>query len=273
MYEDFSVLLSVYNNENFLFLEEAVNSIYFIQTVRPSEIILVKDGPLDKNLNNIIKKLKKDIPILKVIGYSKNRGLGYALNYGLKHCCNELVFRMDTDDIAGKYRFEKQLDLFKSNKEISIIGSSIQEFRLIPGDLNQKRNVPISSNNINKFKFFRNPFNHMTVGFKKSIVMDVGGYLEMPYYEDYYLWMRMLKYHKGLNISDSLVYARIGNDMIGRRQGLLMFKNELAFQKKLIDSDLITLTTFLRNILIRAVPRLLNKRILEYFYKKTLRKQ
>jgi glycosyltransferase involved in cell wall biosynthesis len=201
----FSVLLSVYKNESSRNLLDSINSIYQEQTIKPAEIILIKDGWLTNELDDAIKYLLSTTPPLKVYGYRQNRGLGYALNYGLKKCSNELVFRMDTDDISLPERFEKQLKYLEINPELAIVGSTINEFLHTPNDIRQMRRVPLTQANIEASKNKRNPFNHMTVLFKKSSVLKVGGYVDMPGYEDYYLWMRLLQENKGANISEPLV--------------------------------------------------------------------
>lgn len=268
----FSVLLSVYKHEDPISFFKAIESITKYQTIKPSEIIIVKDGDLSENLENTLNILKDELSYLKVFGYSVNRGLGFALNYGLERCSFDLVFRMDTDDIAHPERFEIQLNCLKNNPDVSIIGSNIEEFNIVPGDLEQFRIVPITSEEIHNYKQKRNPFNHMTVLFKKSIVQELGGYKEMPGYEDYYLWIRLLEKSDGINIDKSLVYARIGNSMIKRRQGIEFMIKEFRFQFTLLCENLISIRFFLRNVFIRGLPRLLPSSILQIVYTKLLRK-
>ena len=267
----FSVLLSVYNKEDPKYLEKALDSIYKAQACKPSEIILIKDGELTYALNETIVKKVKEIKVLKVFGYKKNKGLGYALNFGLKKCSNEFVFRMDCDDISHPLRFKKQLKFLKK-KGIAIVGTQIEEFNFYPGDLKRYRKVPITSFEINKKKTFKNPFNHMTVGFKKSVVESVGGYKEVNNYEDYFLWLRVLKNHSGYNINIPLVYARVGNDMIGRRYGYSIFINEIKFQNLIFKKKLITKIHYYLNLIMRAMPRLLPKPFISFLYKSFLRK-
>ena len=105
----FSVLLSVYHKEKAEFLDEALNSIV-CQTLKPDEIIIVEDGPLTNELNNVLDKFETENKCVKRVPLKVNSGLGKALNEGLKHCSNDLVARMDTDDIAFPDRFEKQVE-------------------------------------------------------------------------------------------------------------------------------------------------------------------
>lgn len=268
----FSVLLSIYSKENAFFLEACLKSIFDEQTVKPNEIILIKDGSLTPELEMMILDLQKKNPFLKVYGYRKNKGLGYALNYGIRKCSNELVFRMDTDDISVPGRFEKQLKYLENNPEVTIVGSTINEFLHTPNDISQTRQVPLNPSDIESKKDKRNPFNHMTVLFKKSIIIKVGGYIDMPGYEDYYLWMRLLQKHKGANIDEPLVHARIGNNMIERRQGISFLKKEIKFQRRLLKDSLIDYSKFIRNILVRGFPRILPVFLLKFLYAKLLRK-
>ena len=265
--------MSVYKKENPFFLEQALHSIIDKQSVKPNEIVIVKDGNLTKQLDNVLNKYYMKYPsILKVHGYPKNKGLGYALNYGLNKSSNEIIFRMDSDDIANPLRFEKQLEVFKRNKNnLAIVGSNIEEFNNKPHDLNRLRNVPSSSLEINKKKFHRNPFNHMTVAFLKSTILKCGGYKPMAGYEDYYLWMRVLKEFNGFNLSENLVYARVGNDMLGRRQGFRFFINEISFQKAIYFDGIQSFSSFIINVILRGLPRLLPKFALKIIYKYFLR--
>ena len=265
--------MSVYSKEDPLFLDKSLHSILVDQKIIPNEIVIVKDGTLTEPLDNVLSKYLIRYPsILKLYGYTENKGLGYALNYGLNKSSNEFIFRMDSDDIASPLRFEKQLEVFEENKNnLVIVGSNIEEFNSIPHDLNRFRNVPSSSLEINNKKFYRNPFNHMTVAFLKSPILKCGGYKHMPGYEDYYLWMRVLKEFNGFNLSENLVHARVGNGMIARRQGFIFLVNEFKFQRTLLTEELITYSDFIKNIFFRLFPRLLPKKILELIYTKILR--
>lgn len=267
----FSVLISVYKRENAQNLRNAIESISIHQTIVPSEIILVKDGILTFELEEMILFIKKKVSYLKVFGYEKNRGLGYALNYGLDKCTNDLVFRMDADDISNNERFQIQLNFLKQNPDISILGSSIEEFNYKPNDLKRIRKVPVTAIDIDKKKLIRNPFNHMTVCFKKSNILRAGGYLDMPGYEDYYLWLRVLNFSKGYNLDKPLVFARVGNDMFGRRHGIRFFINEIRFQKTIYNDGIQSFYSFIKNVIIRGIPRLFPKFILKLIYKNLLR--
>ena len=105
---EFSVLLSVFEKEDPSFLIKSIESIYY-QSTPPSEIILIKDGLLNVELESAIGDLEKKIPILKIYGYLKNKGLGYALNFGLAKCYKSsdgehIPFR-DGKNLTGTARY------------------------------------------------------------------------------------------------------------------------------------------------------------------------
>lgn len=272
----FSVLVSIYFKENPVFFRESLLSVYNKQSLKPNEIVLICDGVLTDELNNQIIYLKNQIPVLKVFSYKINKGLGYALNYGISKCSNELIFRMDADDISRSDRFEKQVFVFKNNPNLILIGSSICEFNYSLEDLNQFRIPPTDGSEIYESRFKRNPFNHMTVGFKKSKIKSVGGYKTMYNYEDYYLWLRLLKVYDFscfYNSEESLVYARIGTDFFKRRSGLTLARNEYLFQKTLFLENIITLKIFLKNIILRVPVRLLPQKMINMVFSNFLRKK
>ena len=111
----FSVLMSVYYKEKPEWLEFSLSSV-LDQTLLPNEIVIVKDGPIDDELNLVIDEYSNKNPeLFKVYSLNKNVGLGPALNYGMKQCQYDLIARMDSDDYIVPERFEKQLSIYKEN--------------------------------------------------------------------------------------------------------------------------------------------------------------
>ena len=267
----FSVLMSVYIKEKPEYLDKALESV-FNQTVTPDEVILVEDGPLTKELEKVIRKYKKEHSELKPIKYKENRGLGIALHDGLLECSNELVFRMDTDDICLTTRFEKQLKVFQE-KDVDIVGSNITEYDETMENITGERIVPENDEDIKKMAKKRNPMNHMTVAYKKESVISAGNYLNMMYFEDYYLWARMIENNcKFYNIQETLVNVRGGIDMIKRRGGKKYIKPIINFEKHLLKLELINKREFLINTTSRIGVSLIPNSVRLLVYKKALRK-
>ena len=221
----FSVLLSVYHKEKPEFFESSLESLYN-QTVKADEWVIVKDGPIPDGLQAVIDKYKAmpDVNI-KEVALEENRGLGVALSIGIKECSNELVARMDSDDISVPERFEWQLAEFEKNPDLDICGGQIIEFEEDPSKPIAERKVPLTHKEIVKFKKTRSAFNHVTVMYKKSKVLSAGNYRSVPLMEDYVLWVYMiLNGAVCMNIDKYLCRVRTDRNMIARRGGLSYFK-------------------------------------------------
>jgi len=253
----FSVLISVYNKEHPDLLKSALQSIWDNQSLKPSEIVIVKDGKLKSKLEDTLRHFAERAPV-KFVVLKKHKGLGLALAEGIKQCSNEIIARMDADDISLPHRFSSQIDFLNKNPDISLLSSNILEFSDNPGNPQSSRKVPDSHSKIIKFAKSRSPVNHMAVMFKKSAVLDAGNYQKFDIYEDYYLWARMLnKGYRAANIKDNLVYARFNNNTLSRRHGLKCFLQELKLQRSFYSMSFISVTRFIKNIILRAFPRLL----------------
>ncbi len=269
---NFSVLLSIYVNETPSNFNRAMQSIWDDQTVKPTEIILVQDGTLTEQLYETIAIWKKKLNnIFKIIQLKKNKGLGYALNTGLERCSFEIIARMDTDDISRENRFEKQIEILRNNN-IDICSSWVTEFEGNSTVVTSSRKVPKTHSLIYKYAKKRNPINHPAAMFKKKAVLKAGGYKEMLWFEDYYLWVRMLKCGcKFYNIQEPLVNMRAGAAQLQRRSGLEYAIKEYTFQKKLLDIGFLNKIEFLRNILLRLTIRIIPKKMISLIYHKILR--
>ena len=263
----FSVLMSIYYKEKPEYFDRAMKSIWDEQTVKPNEIVLVQDGKLTEELYEVINKWQDKLgDVFKTIPLEKNVGLGDALNIGIDKCSYELVARMDTDDIALPIRFEKQLEIF-SKKNIDICGSWVSEFDKNENKIISYRIVPENHEEIVKFAKKRNPINHPAVMYKKNSVLKAGGYKHMLWFEDYYLWVRMiLNGAKFYNIQQALVKMRAGYGQLTRRRGLKYAVEEYKFFKKLREINFINNIEFISNLIIRFSSRNLPKKILKIIY-------
>lgn len=271
----FSVLMSVYYKENPSWFRIALDSV-IKQTLQPNEIVLVEDGKLTDELYKVIEEYKNQYSnLFKIIPLEKNSGLGEALRVGILNCSNELIARMDTDDIARNDRFEKQIQFFQEHPNVDLVGSWISEFEDNPNKIISYRQLPTEHQEIYKFGQFRCPVNHMTVMYRKDAVLKAGNYQTFKNIEDYYLWGRMLKQGAIFaNIPECLVNVRAGNSMLKRRANLTYFFNsEFPLHTELYKMGFINLKQYLRNIsskfLLRAIPQW----AMAIIYRKFLRKE
>ncbi|HAM84908.1 MULTISPECIES: glycosyltransferase [Butyricimonas] len=269
----FSVLMAVYKKEQPLFFKEALRSV-FEQSLIPNEVVLVKDGPLTEELEQIIVDFSSKNEQLKVITLEKNQGLGEALRIGLNACSFDLVARMDSDDICKPYRFEKQIAFLKEHKEITIVGSWIEEFSDCKEEIEAIRELPQEDKQLKIFMKWRNPFNHMTVMFRKKDILAVGGYQPFYLLEDYYLWNRLANANYYFaNIGESLLWARGGYTMLERRGGWKYVVSESKLLKFMYRSGRINIVEFGANLMMKSIIRLIGKHLRHTIYTFFLRKK
>ena len=216
----YSVLSSVYASEKPEYLVQSIDSM-LKQTVVPDQFVLVKDGELTDELDKVIEKYRGMYPdIFTIVELKENSGLAIALDSGLKQCRNELVARMDTDDISVPDRCEKQLERFSQNEKLTVLGSNIDEFSDFPENVKRSRVVPSEYEQICKRIKRREPFNHPTVMFKKSEVQRCGGYGTLRRCQDFDLFSRMINMGcYAENINESLVLFRANEENYKRRKG------------------------------------------------------
>lgn len=270
-YPQFSVLMSLYIKEKVEYFNECMESI-LNQTVAPTEIVIVFDGPLSDELLDSVRKYKHLYPgLIKTIENEKNKGLGLALADGVPECSYELIARMDTDDISRRDRFEKQLDEFLKDPDLDICGSHIVEFEDSIDCIVAQRKVPLTNDEIREYQKRRDGFNHMSVMFKKASVLAAGNYQSCLLMEDTLLWANMfMNGAKGMNIDDSLVYVRIGKDMFERRGGLSYFKKYKLGRKKVYQTGFISFSDYCITLAVQLVVALLPNTLRGFVFKKIL---
>lgn len=270
----FSVLMPVYFKDDPVFFDKALHSVFTDQTVKPNEIVVVVDGPVGEDIESIIEKWRnsKEANVF-ICQLPSNVGLGKALQVGLKECRFDLVARMDSDDIARHDRFEVQIACFIADPDLVVCGSNISEFVDDFESPTSERKLPESSIDIAEFALRRNPINHPSVMFKRARVIEVGGYLDMPFFEDYYLWIRCIMAGFRLhNVQRNLVFMRGGKAQLLRRSGLNYAKHEYMFLHRIREIGFLKFSRFITLFLLRCSIRLAPVCIVKRIYS-VLRRQ
>lgn len=211
--------MSVYAKDNAEFLRFAMDSMWN-QTVPTDDFVLVCDGPLTEELNIVIDgMIEKHHETLHVVRLTQNGGLGNALNRGIEVCRNELIARMDADDISLPERCEKQLYRYSQKPDLCILGTQIREFIGSTYNIVSKRIVPCTYDEIKVFSRRRSPFNHPTVMFRKSTIQKLGGYPTLNRKEDLGLFILAVNTgHYCENLSDELLLYRTDKSNQKRRK-------------------------------------------------------
>lgn len=267
----FSVLMSLYIKEKAEYARTCFESLER-QTVCADEWVVIEDGMLNSELYALLDEWQEKNPnLIKRIKLRTNRGLGEALKEGVKHCSNELIARMDTDDICREDRFEKQLAEFRLDPGLDICGSHILEFDGNHRNIVCQRKVPLDNEDIVKYQKRRDGFNHVSVMFKKSAVLRAGNYQSCPLMEDTLLWAKMfLSGAKGKNIDDFLVYVRVGSDMFNRRGGMQYFKKYRDARRKVYETGFISRVDYVYTLAIQLIIALMPNKLRGFIYKKIL---
>lgn len=268
----FSVLMSLYEKERPEFLRQSLDSV-FNQTLPADEVVLVQDGPLTDELESVVEEFAMKYSSLKVIVCETNQGLGLALAEGLRHCSYDLVVRMDTDDICKPSRFERQVAFMNDHPEIAASGTWIDEFIETVDNVVSSRITVETPDEIKEFARKRNPLNHPTVAFRKNAVELVGSYLHFPLFEDWYLWVRLIKDGYQLaNIPEALLWFRTSPETFKRRGGWRYAKDSARFQFALQKYGFISFFEAVKNSCLRGAVYLMPNFIRGWVYNRFLRK-
>ncbi len=271
--EKYSVLMSLYLKEKPEYLRQAVDSM-LAQTVKPDEIVIVEDGPLTEELYAVVDEYTKAEPkLFHIVKSEKNIGLGLALNLGLRECRNELVARMDTDDISKPHRCEKQLNAFGKDSALAIVGAYVDEFRDTPEQVVSIRAVPRTHREIYQFAKKRSAFNHPAVMYRKSKVLEFGGYSDLRRNQDVDLFGRMLFGGcKAENIGESLLYFRSNDALAKRRKSWENTKSYIDTIKRFWKMGYASVTDYMIVATAQTVMFLLPVKLQHWVYKTFLRK-
>jgi glycosyltransferase involved in cell wall biosynthesis len=248
---EFSLLLPVYAGDKAAYFTKAFASTVIDQSRRPSDVVIVQDGPIGTELAAAVAAATRRSPVpVNHVRLPANVGLARALETGLEHCAHDVVARMDADDISLPTRFERQLAVMDTGYDL--VGTGMLEFDEA-GRVLGKRIPPTDPDDIVTSARFHDPFNHPTVVYRRSVVARAGGYRELPLMEDYWLFARMIQAGALVaNLPDPLVMYRVDAGAYGRRGGLTLFRSEVALQRSLLKDRFVTRRQFVRNVLVRG---------------------
>lgn len=266
--------MCTYYKDNIEHLSEALQSI-IDQSYLPNEFVLVCDGPLSEgayklleNFSDVCKSKEIDCNLIKL---PSNVGIGKARKIGIEHCTESYIVTMDSDDICAKDRLFELKNIIQEDLDVEVIGTYIEEFEKVPGDLKITKKVPLSHYDIKNYALKRNPINNVTTCFKKSIITQHGSFEDHTTHEDYLYWLKLLsKGVKFKNVPFIHVYVRV-DKFINRRRGFKYLVSEIDFVKKAYHANYMSLMSCFLFIVPRLVLRLLPSNVLTMFYRNFLR--
>ncbi len=271
----FEVLMSCYEHDDPQFLREAIVSAYDNQTRKPDSFRIMVDGPINENLNAVLTEYETKYPgTFAVTRLPENKGLGNALGEGVALSEFDCILRMDSDDICAPDRFEKQLHYAETHPECDVVGTFTAEFFGTPDNVLSVRTLKCTQEEIEKQARSRSPVSHVSVLLRRSAVIKAGNYQHFPLYEDYYLWIRMLRQgSKFANFPEVLVFVRTDENRYQRKGSRAYIESTSKFQKYLLEIGFISRSEYLRNrygrLLVARMPVGCRKLV----YEKLLRKR
>jgi hypothetical protein len=268
--EAFSLLLPVYRGDRPEFLRRAFRSSVDDQTLRPDEVVVVRDGPVSSDLARTIAELAEASPVPVVtVELERNMGLAYALERGLDACAHDVVARMDADDISLPERFARQLALISGG--LDLVGTGMYEFADEVGTIVGRRTPPVGADAISRYARFHDPFNHPTVVYRRAAVQRAGGYKPLGLMEDYYLFARMIQEGARVqNLPDPLVMYRVSAGAYKRRGGVAQLRAEVRLQREFRRARFTSLAQASRNVLVRGGYRLVPEGIRRVAYRRLI---
>ena len=272
LYPKYSVLMSVYKNDNVDLLKDAINCM-LDQSVKPDEFVIVEDGPLTEELNKTINDYSTSNKIFNIVKIQKNGGLGPALKLGVEKCRNEWIARMDSDDYSPNDRIEKQFNMLEKYPDVGIIGSNAIEFYDNINNIASRVNLSEKPDEVFSFAKRRCPFRHSGILYKKSEILRAGNYQECYLFEDYDLYTRMLlKGTKGYNVQEYLLYVRVNPDFYKRRGGIKYLKSVLKAKRRFYKIGFYSLKDYIISSFAHILVCLMPNSFRNFVYKKFLRK-
>jgi glycosyltransferase involved in cell wall biosynthesis len=252
----FTLLLPVYAGDRPDFLDRSFHSAVHEQSLRPDQVVVVKDGPLGAALEGTVDRLVAESPVaVDVVRLPTNVGLGPALQAGLAACRHDVVARQDADDISVPGRFARQLPVVAAGA--AVVGSGLIEFEDDESVPVGRRTPPIDPAQIVAYARLHQPFFHPTVVYLRSAIEAAGGYEDLPSLEDYWLFARMIA--RGVpvaNVPEPLVLYRVGSGAWARRGGFRLLRSEVELQRRLRARGFTSRAQMARNLAVRGVYRL-----------------
>lgn len=257
----FSVVITIYNGSHIDFVLECFSSINN-QTLLPTEVILVFDGPVNNEIADCCHNFLFKPSISKIIVETKvNKGPGVARNIGVEASSYDFVAIMDSDDVCYFDRFEVQLSLLMSEKK-DVVGGHITEFKENFAESTGKPTRFIYLSDFKIKQHYKNtiPINNVTAMFRKQAFLSVGGYPNLRFGEDLVLWYRFIAHgYSFINVDRVLVGVRLGEGFQSRRTGFKILLKEFRYIHRLYKEGYLSIKELLfklgKSVIVRSLPK------------------
>lgn len=212
-----SVVLPFHNAETTL--DETLDSIA-TQTLGDYELVAVDDGSTDGSAALVTARAERD-PRIRLLQPGRVGFVG-AVNRGLGAARAPLVARMDADDRMLPARLERQVRLHESDPTLTLTGCRVRLFpeAAVAAGMREYvrwQNACVEPEAIAGEAYVELPVAHPTMCYRRDAVLDIGGYREGPFPEDYDLFLRLhAGGHRMAKVPDVLLEWREAPDRLSR---------------------------------------------------------
>lgn len=270
----YSVLTTLYKNDVPAYLKQSIESM-ISQSVPTNDYVIVADGPLTAELDLILETYAKKYSFFHIVRLQENGGLGVALRRGVEECRNELIARLDADDISVADRCELQLKEFEEDPELAIVGSDMYEFDETPSKIKDIKKMPATAEQIYRYGRRRNPFNHSSVMYRKSVIQSVGGYSTRRRSQDIELWAKVIYAgYRCKNINKPLIYFRTdGVNRVKRKKKWSNVKSDLSVYKGNYRMGYSSILDYMYICIYQIAFYLIPEKMASYLYMKLFREK
>lgn len=257
--DNLSVVLNVWGKDDPISLKRSIESIE-AQETRAKEVVVVLDGPIGKELENVVQLYTGLID--QIIRIPMSGGLWNARNIGISATKTDFVALHDADDVMHPERLTLQLKTIEESG-VDVVASPVYEFDNKSEQIIGLRNL-CDDSNLNRKMRWQNVINHSSVMLRRSAVLDVGGYRNIYLSEDYDLWIRMIQQNKRFISTFQATQAfSVDSDLTARRGGVKFIKSELAISKTISNGGDMNIMVITSRLIIRLIyrtsPRIIRK--------------
>ncbi|MGA2790380.1 MAG: glycosyltransferase [Candidatus Bathyarchaeia archaeon] len=229
-----TVLMPVLNEEKYLpaSIESVLN-----QTFTDFELLIISEHGTSEESLRIIRTYGDDR--IRHIHNSARMGLARSRNIGVTNAKGRYVAVSDADDVNLPCRFEKQVEFLDAHSDVGVVGSRYdiidEEDKVI------ERPKPALERGLIKWRLLLGdcPLAHSSVMVRRSVYVQLGGYNpDLPYCEDYELWVRALEVTKIANMPETLQQHRRNRMSVSYAHQLGMQQTTLSISQWALSSSL-----------------------------------
>lgn len=270
----FAAMLCVYIKSNCEEVHESLYSAFNNQSLPPSQLIVVFDGPVSESVRSLVNSFSRAHDVL-AINFDVCRGHGLARAAAVNACQYEWLVIVDADDVSMPHRFEVLTDLARAHPCAAVIGGGLVEFNVVNGEKVFGSTVyyPNKPQDVIRYMALRSPIAQPTAMLRVSAIKAVGNYQPWHNNEDYHLWIRLVTAgYELFNVPTPVLWFRIDADLYRRRGSFKYWLSETRLQCFSYRNGATRFHLLLFGISVRFVVQVcMPSSLRELFYKKILR--